>query len=618
MRGWSSDGYSPWTSGVTLTYDPPAPPVPTGLTEIIDGGGKPVSFEWNQDPTVTYYNVIINGPSSTLLNQWYLVGSTAISCNGTTCTITPALTFSNGAHSWTVRAFGAGGITPSNPKNFTVTILSPDVPDNLSETFTNGIPTLYEWDDDTKATWFNLYISGPSGVIHNAWYTRSGSALTCNGTTCSINPSLSYPNGNYTWYVQAVGSGGSKWSAPKPFVVNRPAPNVPTNLDVTMVNGTPTTYTWDDDVYATYFHVIITGPTSTLLNEWYLTTNPALTCAANTCALSPAINYTNGNYSWKVQAYGPGGLSAESAPDLFTINEPAPATPSNLHVTFTDGLPTSFEWDDDVNADYFSIYMTNSSGVVLNKKYARSDTELTCDGTDCVLTPSFFFNNGNHTWYVQAISPGGNVWSAPNNFIVDIDTPDVPANLNVVYTDVYPTSFEWDNDAKVVWYNVYIINSSSVVQLNAWYHRTNTDLTCDATTCSVSPNITFANGNYNWYLQALGPGGGTWSAPKNFSVNIPVPSTTSLISPANNAVVAASTVEFQWTEVNYASWYKVEFQSSTGAILSTQWFAASVCDAGTCTTNATVPSGVGKWRVQTYGAAGFGGWSSFNNLTRLQ
>ena len=65
-------------------------------------------------------------------------------------------------------------------------------------TITDNTPT-YTWNKVSEATWYNLYVSGPSGYVFTQWYQ---SMPVCGASTCSIANATTLGGGKYRWWVQ--------------------------------------------------------------------------------------------------------------------------------------------------------------------------------------------------------------------------------------------------------------------------------------------------------------------------------------------------------------------------------------------------------------------------------
>ena len=94
------------------------------------------------------------------------------------------------------------------------TLISP------SGAITNTQPT-FSWNEVTgnsqgdAATWYYIYIQGPSGLVHADWYRAS---VICNSGTCSVTPNLTLGGGTHTWWVQTWNPGGyGPWSTGMTF-----------------------------------------------------------------------------------------------------------------------------------------------------------------------------------------------------------------------------------------------------------------------------------------------------------------------------------------------------------------------------------------------------------------
>ena len=76
----------------------------------------------------------------------------------------------------------------------------------------------YTWNEVAGATWYYLYVQGPSGYTFANWYAA---ATFCSAGTCSVaNATTNLGSGAHTWYVQTWnGAGYGAWSAGKNFSI---------------------------------------------------------------------------------------------------------------------------------------------------------------------------------------------------------------------------------------------------------------------------------------------------------------------------------------------------------------------------------------------------------------
>lgn len=605
-----SSGASSFTVVINNNYiEPPTSGSPSGNLYI----GFP-TFTWTDTTNAPWFNLMIeDNVNNVVLSEWYQK-DVSVSCPANECSKTITSELFDGSYEWYIRSWNPSGGFSSwdDPTAFTIvdaTLTSP-----VNTTLNSLDNPSFTWNEISVAgvEWYKLLILGPNGYQYSTWYEASN----CVADVCTISPDIVLPaNGNYTWYVKGWGSAGyGPWNDTATFVVSATATSTPTGLSTTMPNGYPTTYEWNDDPSVTWYNLYISNSSGNILNTWYQKGNSALSCGGGTCSISPLISYINQNYTWHVQGYGPSGAQW-SAPATFSVNVAAPNTPSGMSITAPDGYPTSFTWNDDSKAIWYNLYIENASGILHNQWYQKGNSAVSCSGT-CSVNLALSYPNGNHTWRVQAYGSGGGTWSGPNAFTVNLTTPTTPTGLGETITSGIPTTYEWNNDSNAIWYNLYIQGPSGVI-LNGWYQKSNPALTCNST-CSINPKLAYTNGNYTWYVQAYSAGGGTWSAPRNFNVNIGTPPTTTLLNPANNTITPNATVAFQWNEVTIATWYFIELKNSQGVVVGSQWVGHTACDGGTCTVNITVPITAATWRVRTYNALGFGSWSSTHNITILK
>jgi len=74
----------------------------------------------------------------------------------------------------------------------------------------------YTWNEVAGATWYYLWVDGPSGNVLKQWYTAA--QANCDGTTCSVTPTTTLSSGAHTWWIQTYNSVGyGPWSSRMDF-----------------------------------------------------------------------------------------------------------------------------------------------------------------------------------------------------------------------------------------------------------------------------------------------------------------------------------------------------------------------------------------------------------------
>lgn len=88
------------------------------------------------------------------------------------------------------------------------TLLSP------TGSITDTTPT-YTWNKVSDATWYYLWVNGPSGNVIKQWYTASA---ICSGVTCSVTPTTTLGSGSHIWWIQTWNDlGYGPWSTSTNF-----------------------------------------------------------------------------------------------------------------------------------------------------------------------------------------------------------------------------------------------------------------------------------------------------------------------------------------------------------------------------------------------------------------
>ena len=144
----------------------PAAPGKASLVSPSGGiGTNNPTYTWNQVSGATWYYLWVNGPSGNIFKKWYT--SAQANCNGSTCSVAGATpNLGTGTHTWWVQTWNdAGGFGPwSDGMSFSLatpgaaTLVSP------SGSVTTNTPT-FTWNQVSGATWYYLWVNGPSGYV---------------------------------------------------------------------------------------------------------------------------------------------------------------------------------------------------------------------------------------------------------------------------------------------------------------------------------------------------------------------------------------------------------------------------------------------------------------------
>jgi len=181
--------------------------------------------------------------------------------------VTPATTLSLGAHQWWILTWNSYGNGPwSAVKYFSVTTPPAATLISPSGGISSITPT-YRWNSASGATYYYLWVDGPSGNKIKTWYTAS-QAGCASGGTCSVTPATTLSNGAHQWWILTWNSNGyGPWSAVMYFRVGF---NSQFNGDATnwfKPVGDPTAW-WIDSNYL-YTYGASNYFTSVYYNEHY-------------------------------------------------------------------------------------------------------------------------------------------------------------------------------------------------------------------------------------------------------------------------------------------------------------------------------------------------------------
>jgi hypothetical protein len=299
------------TSTLMVDYDSGATGSLPGVAALVSPtgsiGNNDPTYTWNEVSGATWYYLWVNGPSGNVIKTWYT--SAQANCNGSTCSVTPAVSLSTGSHTWWIQTWNSVGYGPWS-SGMTFSPPTPSVPGKAtlispSGSSGNNAPT-YTWNEVSGSTWYYLWVDGPSGNVIKQWYTSA--QANCNGSTCSITPSVSLSAGSHTWWIQTWNTAGfGPWSNSMTFSVSAPIAATLVSPSGSAGSNIPT-YTWNQVNGSTWYYLWVNGPSGNVIKQWY--TSAQANCNGTTCSVTPGTTLGSGAYSWWIQTwnsvgYGP-------------------------------------------------------------------------------------------------------------------------------------------------------------------------------------------------------------------------------------------------------------------------------------------------------------------------
>lgn len=162
-----------------------------------------------------------------------------------------------------------------------------------------------------------------------------------------------------------------------------------------------------------------------------------------------------------------------------------------------------FTWDAVANATHYYLCIQNQLQKSIFKQwYAAGDVD-NGDGT-CSVTPRIILAPGDYYWLVRTKNQYGlGDWSDKTAFTVDTDqVPPVAPALNTPTGTIAQNTpeFNWDSLSDATHYRLYIQNRFKKNIFTQWYPAGDVD-NGDGT-CSVTPGIVLAPGDYYWLVRA--------------------------------------------------------------------------------------------------------------------
>lgn len=287
-------------------------------------------------------------------------------------------------------------------------------------------------------------------------------------------------------------------------------------------------YSWSADINVEWYHVVIAGSGGNVLDEWYQVGN-TIDCFV-TCALTPDVTLTNGNYELWVQGWNEPYGYGEWGSTAFTIDVPDPATSTDLATAgslTTPPIAPAYTWTHDANTTHYHLVINDASGTIFDTWYTVGDTVI-CD-TTCSVTPDLALANDNYQMWIQGwnAAAGYGAWSAPTNYTVAVPAPGLASGMQILDA----STLSWTHDAHTEWYHVVLVNTAGTL-FDEWFSASDT-LSC-ATNCTLNLTTPLAEGDYTLWIQGWNTQAtyGEWaSGAVSYSTTPPVTPTPTTVPP---------------------------------------------------------------------------------------
>lgn len=287
------------------------------------------------------------------------------------------------------------------------------------------------WADQDFTDNFHVVLLLDNQIVLNEWYTES----ICNNGTCTT-PALNLPNGTYSWWMAGSytdTTAGITYPGhydETTFIVGGPPPaQITTVAPIGVVNTPLPAFRWEPDPDAAWYQVYFSGPGGPY-NSWFAaeeTTIGGVTypgVCGDVCEVFPEVSgwwLPNGNYTWYIQAWGPGGFGPWTQGDDFSLNLDAPSNLTIVQPEAPTAGTVTVSWQVAPVASWYELWVS-STDYGAPYHYEWHDVTSACAGNFCnidVQMPA-----GEAIIWLRAWGPGGfstggeGGWYASDPFMV--------------------------------------------------------------------------------------------------------------------------------------------------------------------------------------------------------
>jgi subtilisin family serine protease len=437
-------------------------------------------------------------------DQTYTVTLAASSSDGKYDGLTDTTDFTNvdndDPNTAPVAADDAYSVTVGN----TLTVTAPGVLDNDTDTEDDGLIPILQTD------------------------VTQGTLALANDGSFTYTPDMSASGTDSFTYVANDGTADSNVAT------------VTITLNTTPVNTAPVAT--DDSYTATVGQMLNVSMPGVLKNDTDADGNPLTATLQSDVTQGTLTLNPNGSFAYTSNrdvfgtdsfTYVANDGTADSNVATVVINLADPAgTPPRLYPYNGESLTSAIDYDtnfsfrhlDDVEwygmwigtADYNSQVLYQWYPATANSTGNTSGTGI-CDTTTMTCTipdDAWVVGDGSYIWWMSYWGPNFQQWMtywSDTTFSVNMTAPVSSPDPRTAPTNPTsnPDALVWERDPGVMWYQVWMgdpLTPTTIV--SDWYDASEI---CDATTCTLDIPGVLPAGDYQWWMQAWGPGGfATW------------------------------------------------------------------------------------------------------------
>jgi hypothetical protein len=422
---WNTFGYGPWsaTKEAVVNATDGSLVAPTTVAPSGPLATRTPTYQWNAPGgAINWYQISVTDALGVNRQFW---SPPADVCADSPCSTTPTATLAVGPAQWRVRAWSAAGAGAwTSWTNFETvggvpglaTLIAPD--GGIGST----TPT-FQWNAVAGVSYYALRVIDKNNVATDLWYRPADIGCPLGTEVCGVSPGMVIAAGPAQWQVLTWNIAGyGPWSDLKPFAVEVADPSAGTPATVSPTGNLAIampTYRWNRVSGAVLYRLSVTVNGGAPIYTWH--TPAALGCASvNPCLATPtSFALSTGTAQWRVQAWTNTGYGNWSGVVPLVVNIPVPATPVPVSPIGAAAANTAFVWNPAVNATYYYVIASDSTGVRIDKWVTPAQVGCATGVGVCTLPSGLTLNSGAGSWKVIAYNPTGySAWSATLAFVI--------------------------------------------------------------------------------------------------------------------------------------------------------------------------------------------------------
>jgi hypothetical protein len=282
-------------------------------------------------------------------------------------------------------------------------------------------------------------------------------------------------------------------------------------------------YSWNAVHGSTWYYLWVNDASaSPKIRQWYTAQQAGCASGTGTCSVSSPAVLAQGAAQWWIQTWNDNGYGPWSSGMAFTVSGGLPGATTLISPSGTASANSPvYVWNAVPNASWYYLWVNDASASPKIMQWYTAQQAGCASGTGtCSVSSPAVLAQGAAQWWIQTWNDNGyGPWSSGMAFTVSGGLPGTatlvsPSGAISTRSPMYT----WNAVSNATWYYLWV-NDSTGAKVTTWYAAAQAGCASGTGTCSVTPSVTLASGDAQWWIQTWNDNGyGPWSTGMAFIV----------------------------------------------------------------------------------------------------